>query len=505
MDAAALLQDGLDHHRAGRLAQAERCYRAALAVQPDQPDGLHLLGLLGATAGDAAAAARCIATAASLRPEEARYWGDLGACLYQLARMEDAEAALRRALALAPDRAPPLDCLGLVLAARGDAAGAEGAYRAALRLQPDAPGTRTNLGNLLREQGRLDEAIVELRAALALRPGAPDALHNLAVALAAAGELVEAEALCRAALARDPAHADAHYTLGTTLLLGGRLREGFSEFRWRWRRRGFAPPRAFAQPAWRGEALSGRTLLLHAEHGLGDAIQMLRFVRTVATLGRVVLEVPAPLVRLAEPLAPTVARGAAPPAFDVHCSLMDLAGVLNVDLDSIPTAVPYLAPPEAAVAAWRKDLATVPGLRVGLAWAGNPRYPADARRSLPPAWLAGLADLPAMSFVSLQKDAAASPPLALLDRTAALHDLAETAALIANLDLVVAVDSAVAHLAGALGRPVWLLNRFDTCWRWLRERADSPWYPSMRIFRQARPGDWEGVMAEVRAALNARM
>jgi tetratricopeptide (TPR) repeat protein len=505
MDAAALLQDGLDHHRAGRLAQAERCYRASLAVRPDQPEGLHLLGLLGATAGDVAAAARCIAAAATLRPDEARYWGDLGACLYQLGRMEDALAALRRALALAPDRAPTLDCLGLVRAARGDAAGAEAAYRAALRLQPDAAGTRTNLGNLLREQGHLDEAILHLRAALALRPGAPDALHNLAVALAAAGELSEAEALCRAALARDPTHADAHYTLGTTLLLGGRLREGFAGFAWRWRRRGFAPPRAFEQPAWRGEELSGRTLLLHAEHGLGDAIQMLRFVPGIAARSRVLLEVPAPLARLAAPLAPVIVRGGALPAFDVQCSLMDLPGVLAVDLDAIPASVPYLAPPEAAVAAWRRELTGLPGLRVGLAWAGNPRYPADARRSLPPARLAALADVAGASFVSLQKDAAAAPPLSLFDRTAALHDLADTAALIATLDLVIAVDSAVAHLAGALGRPVWLLNRFDTCWRWLRARADSPWYPTMRIFRQARPGDWDGVLAEVRAALNARM
>ncbi len=505
MDAATLVRDGLDHHRGGRLAQAERCYRTALAVQPDQPDGLHLLGLLGATAGDAAAAARCIGAAAALRPAEGRYWGDLGACLYQLGRLEEAEAALRRALALAPGLASALDGLGLVLAARGDAAGAERAFRAALRYQPEAAGTHTNLGNLLRAQGRLDEAVAALRTALARRPGVPDALHNLAVALAAAGELAEAEALCRAALARDPAHADAHYTLGTTLLLGGWLREGFAGFAWRWRRRGCAPPRAFAQPAWQGEDFSGRTLLLHAEHGLGDTIQMLRFVPAIAARGRVVLEVPAPLLRLAGPLAPTVRRGDALPAVDVQCSLMDLPGVLGIALNDIPRAAPYLAPPAASVAAWRVELAALRGRRVGLAWAGNPRYPADARRSLPPSHLAALADVTGVAFVSLQKDAAAAPPLALFDRTATLHDLAETAALIANLDLVIAVDSAVAHLAGALGRPVWLLNRFDTCWRWMRGRSDSPWYPSMRIFRQARPGDWVGVMAAVRASLNARM
>ncbi len=500
-EANALLRDGLAHHREGAAAAAERCYRAALAVAPEHAGAWHLLGLLVAGSGGFAEAASCMSRAVERRPEQPFLWGDLGACLYRLDRLDEAEAALRMALSLDRAQPPALGCLGLVLAARGAAAEAEACWREVLALAPDDAAAHTNLGNLLRDRGRLDAAEAMLRRARALRPGA-DAEHNLAVVLSAAGRLAEAEACCRAALGRDPGHADAHYTLGTTHLLAGRLREGWQGFAWRWRRRGFAPPRRFAQPAWDGAALAGRTLLLYAEQGLGDAIQMLRFVPQVAARGAVVLEVPAALARLAATLAADVTvavHGTPLPAFDVQCSLMDLPGVLGVGLDDIPAGAPYLAPPSPIGAA-----PAAPGLGVGLAWAGNPRYLADARRSLPPAKLDALAGIPGLRFVSLQYDARARPALMLHDPTAAFADLADAAAVVAGLDLVIAVDSAIAHLAGALGVEVWLLNRFDTCWRWMLHRADSPWYPTMRIFRQPAPGDWDSVLAEVRAALAGR-
>ncbi len=467
-------------------------------------DAWHLRGLQLAETGATEAAASCFGEALALRPDAAVLWADLGVCLHRLGRLTQAEAVLRRALRLAPGLAQGLACLGLVLAASGRTTEAVAALRGARGAAPDDPAILTNLGNLLGDAGHLAEAEATLRAALALRPVAADAHHNLAVVLAAAGRLDEAARCCRVGLHHDPAHADCRYTLGITDLLAGRLAAGWEGFAWRGRRRDAPPPRGFACPAWDGGDRGDRRLLLHAEQGLGDAIQMLRFVPAVAARGPVVLEVPPPLLRWARGLpgaAEVYAAGeATPPPFDLHCSLMDLPRLLGVTLATIPPPVA----PRLGRSGWAGRVAALPGRRVGLAWAGNPRYAADARRSLPARGLDGLGDVAGISFVSLQKDAAARPGLAMQDWTAELTDLAETAALVAALDLVITVDSAVAHLAATLGRPVWLLNRFDTCWRWLRVGEDSAWYPSLRIFRQAAPGDWDGVMAAVRAALLSR-
>ncbi len=464
----------------------------------DAADHWHLRGLCAAEDDDLAQAASCLGMALGLRPEAATLWADLGACLHRLGQHAEAETVLRRALRLQPDMLAAQACLGLVLAAQGQHAAAVAALRAVLDRRPDDAAVLTNLGNLLVQTGALAAAEELLRRVVALRPDAADARHNLAVALAAAGRLEQAEACCLAAQARDPAHAEAAYTLGMIRLLDGRLAEGWPGFARRWQRRGAAPPRRFDVPAWNGGELAGRVLLLHAEQGLGDAIQMLRYLPRIA--GRVVLEVPAPLLRWARALpgAPEVALPGAARGFALQCSLMDLPGRFATTLASIPPPVA----PRIAAGPWAARLQALPGRRVGLAWAGNPHYAADARRSLPAACLGALAGVPGVSFVSLQTGATAAPPLALHDWTGALTDLAETAALVQGLDLVIAADSAVAHLAATLGRPVWLLNRFDTCWRWLRARSDSPWYPSLRIFRQSAPGDWDGVLEAVADALS---
>jgi tetratricopeptide (TPR) repeat protein len=543
---AGLLADGLGLHRAGRLAAARACYRAVLADMPDNADALHLLGLVAHGTGGHEEAIGYLSRAVALRPDVAHFranlgtarlasgddagaeacfravlerqpgnddaWNNLGLALLRQERNTEAEPCFATAHALAPGRtdagANLVACLHRIAAAaaaHGQPDAAEAAYRAALAVQPDNAPCLTNLGNLLVAGGRPGEAEALLRRVALLRPDAADAQHNLAACLAAAGRLAEAEAASLACLRLDPDHADAAYLLGTVRLLGGQWPEGFAGLEQRWRRRGFASPHAIAQPQWQGEALDGRTLLLHAEQGLGDAIQMLRFVPALAARGAVLLEVPASLRRLADRFAPAVTvltAGAARPAFDLHCPLPSLPFALKLGLADIPAGVPYLHPDAADAAVWRARLADVPGLRVGLAWAGNPAYAADSRRSIRPDRLAVLADLPGVAFVSLQRDASA--PIALHDRTGDLRDLADTAALIAALDLVVSVDTAVAHLAGALGKQVWLLNRFDTCWRWLRARTDSPWYPTLRQYRQARPGEWDGVLAAVRDDLAAR-
>ena len=572
-----LLQAGLAHHRAGRVAEAARCYRDLLAAAPDHADGLHLLGLAAHAAGDRDAATAHLREAIRLRPAAADFhanlgtvslavgdlaaaeasfraalardpghadaWANLGlvllnglrpaeaeaalrsalalapravdvqanlgACLLRQGRHAEAADALRAALALDPAHEPALACLALVREALGDPAGAETCHRAALALRPERAATLTNLGNLLRVQGRLDEAEDLLRRAVALRPKDADAWHNLAAALAAQGRLAagEAEWCCRRALSLDPGHAEARYTLGTVQLLGGRMPEGFAGLEWRWRRRGFVAPRAFDLPRWDGSPLAGRTLLLHAEQGFGDTIQMLRFVPALADEGPVVLEVPAPLRALARGIDPRVrvlAAGESPPAADIECPLPSLPHALALTLARIPEDVPYLRADPALAAAWAARLAALPGPRVGIAWAGNRAYAADACRSLPPGLLAPLGRVQGVSFVSLQPGEPPPDGVTLHDWTADLASFADTAALIAGLDLVIAVDTAVAHLAGALGRPVWLLNRFDTDWRWLREGDGCPWYPTLRQIRQRRPGDWRPVVAETAARLARR-
>jgi hypothetical protein len=336
---------------------------------------------------------------------------------------------------------------------------------------------------------------------------------------------LEPAAACTArALALRPDDAATHKNHGWTLLKLGDLAAGFRDYEWRWRIPGF-PVRMpdFPQPLWDGAALTGRTILLHAEQGLGDTLQFIRYAPLVRRRGaaRVLLACPRELVRLLGGM-PDLDQVLGPndplPAFDCHAPLLSLPRLFGTTLETVPATVPYLAPPPGLAEAWAARLppAEEGRLRVGLVWAGNPRRhqpewtAIDRRRSLALARLAPLAAIPGIQWLSLQKDRPPEPsimtgpsglaPFDVMDRVA---DLADTAALIAGLDLVIGVDTAVVHLAGAMARPVWLLSRFDGCWRWLHDRDDSPWYPTLRLFRQPGPGDWDSVIAAVTAALGA--
>jgi hypothetical protein len=313
--------------------------------------------------------------------------------------------------------------------------------------------------------------------------------------------------------------ADAQVNLAMSLLLAGRWAEAWPLYEARWGSGSLAlARREFAQPLWTGEQpVAGRVVLMHAEQGFGDTVQFCRYARLVAALGaRVVMEAPPVLVRLLarlEGVAQVVAEGDALPDFDLHCPLMSLPLAFATTPDTVPGAVPYLTAEPAQVAVWREALAGLPGRRVGLVWAGSARtfqphaVALDRRRSMQLADMAPLAGVRGCSFVSLQLGPPAVqlnvPPagLVVLDVAQWLGDFADTAALVANLDLVISVDTAVAHLAGALGKPVWLLNRFDSCWRWLLGRDDSTWYPGLRQFRRDGQGDWGDVMTRVVAAL----
>jgi Flp pilus assembly protein TadD len=503
----------------GRHAEAVATYRRALKLQANYPDACNNLGLAYKALGKLPEAEARFRAAITFKPDFAEAHANLGIVLAAQGRAADAEASYRAALRLKPGSREALNNLGVLLSDQGRWSEAESLLREALRLDPDAPDAYRNLGAVLTHLKRAAEAEPMLRLAARLAPEAPEAHFNLGAALHELRRLGEADQAYREALRLRPDFADAHNNRAYTLLLAGRYGEGWREYEWRWRTKHMAGGvRGFAAPQWLGEPLDGRTILLHAEQGLGDTLQFCRYAPLIDGDGKVIIEVQPPLKRLLASLpggVEVVARGEPLPSFDLHCPLMSLPLALGDALDAIPAYVPYLSAGSEAAAHWRERLAAVPGApRVGLVWAGNshlgfPEYAAvDARRSILLTDMAPLAELPGVRFFSLQKgppaaQAAAPPPgMVLTDFTAGLEDFADTAALIDGLDLVISVDTSVAHLAGAMGKPVWVLNRYDTCWRWLLNRNDSPWYPTLRLFRQPASGDWRSVMQAVAKALD---
>lgn len=372
-------------------------------------------------------------------------------------------------------------------------------YDKALALAPGYGEAHNNRGNSLIALRRNQEAVEAYSAAAACLPSSPVPLSAQATALQALGRLQEAEECCRRALQIDAEFPEAHWNLALNLLLQGRYREGWPEYEWRWRRPGFTSPRRHQDvPQWHGGRLDGKTILLHAEQGFGDAIQFIRYAPLVAARGaKVIIECHPPLVRIFSTI-PSVALvtsfGSDLPHFDCHCPLLSLPGIFHTEVDSIPSRVPYLAPDTDDLIRWTHLLGKSRGLTIGLVWAGKP-YP-DPLRSCSLEDFAALNAAADCTFVSLQigsescQAATAPAGMKLLDPSGHIRDFADTAALISRLDLVITIDTAVAHLAGALAKPVWTLLPLAPDWRWLLNREDCPWYPSMRLFRQTTDGSW---------------
>jgi tetratricopeptide (TPR) repeat protein len=489
----------------GRRAEAAERYRTAVHLDPGLPEAWVNLGVLLHAAREFDEAEECFRQVTILRPWDAAAHALRALVLREQGRAVEAELIVREAVRLDPDNAEYRNMLGATLIDLGRPGDAQMELQRGLEAAPDHAQARNNLGLALQDLGRLEEALAELEGVARRQPDNADARSNLGGVLRDLGRVEEAEAAWREVLARDPSHASAHFNLGTVLLARGDFAAGWAGFEWRDRVPG-RRPREFAQPRWRGEGLGGGVLLIHAEQGFGDAIQFCRYVPLAAGHGSIVLEVPGPLVRLMtglEGAGRVVARGDALPRFDAHCPMLSLPYVFGTTVDTIPANVPYLEAPERVL--WKSRVGGLPGLRVGICWAGSAGYQYDRWRSLGAGELTELADTPGVSLVSLRKEAAGPvpPKLRLHDWSAELGDFAETAALIAELDLVISVDTAVAHLAGALGKPIWLLNRFDADWRWMLGGELSPWYPGLRQFRQPARGEWGSVIRQVRAALNA--
>jgi tetratricopeptide (TPR) repeat protein len=495
----------------GRLDAAVASYRRALDLRPDYAKAHFNLATVLWKQERLTEAEHCYRTALTYKPDYAEAWDNLGTVLKTQGKPDDAIASYRRAIDASANYPEAHNNLGTALLEQERTEEAIVCYRKALLLRPDYPEAHFNLGTAIWEMGQPDVAVACYRNAIALRPDDADAVLNLGTALKELGRLDEAAACYRKVLALEPRHPEAHCNLGIVLLAQGKLAEGWQEHEWRWQTPQLIQARrGFTQPQWRGEAAAGRTLLIHAEQGFGDTIQFCRYAKLAAARElRVVLEVQPALVRLLQGLpgvAQVIARGQALPEFDLHCPMLSLPLALGVTLGNIPGFEPYLQPDPAQTAAWRTRLSDMTGQvpRVGLVWAGNPRNHSrglaavDRRRSLAPSLLEPLCKMADLRFFSLQKAGPVAPPeFPLTDVMDEMQDFADTAALIANLDLVISVDTAVAHLAAALGKSVWLLDRFDACWRWFTGRRDSPWYPSLRLYRQPLPGDWASVLAEV--------
>jgi Flp pilus assembly protein TadD len=439
-----------------------------------------------------------------LQPDFADAESNLAAALRQAGQFAAAVAHCRKAIALRPDLAEAHNTLGAALRALGQPGDAVAAYRTAIELDPHDAQTHSNLAVALQDAGRLDEAAAACRQAIALQPDLVQAQVNLGAILQEQGRLDEAVGAYRHAVALRPEAADAHNNLAMALLAQGEFAAGWREYEWRWPAGTAGAPRHFpGRQPWLGETdLAGRVILVHAEQGYGDVVQFCRYVRPLAALGAtVVLEAPRELRRLLGALpARLVTSGEPLPAFDVYCPVMSLPLALGTRLDTIPAETPYLAADPALVATWRARLGERTAPRAGLAWSGRVTHGNDRNRSIPLASLGGICRA-GWQWVSLQKEvrerdaAALAAHPEILDCAAVLTDFAETAALIEALDLVVTVDTAVAHVAGALGKPVWVLLPFAAEWRWLVGREDSPWYPTARLFRQPAPGDWASVLA----------
>lgn len=551
-DTGAHINVGIALKELGRLHEAEASYRKAIEIQEDFADCHNDLGNLLQEMGRLDEAQIHCRRAIQIQPEDARAHNNLGVILQKLGRLDEATLSLQRALQLKPEYAEAHSNLGNICQQFGQHDKAQACYRRAIELQPGCADAHTNLGVTLRELGRLEEAAACARRALQLQPGCVQAHTNLGVVLRELGQLdnsvaslvralqidpmyapahanlgttfkelgqlVEAEASYRRALQISPDDADAECSLGHTLLQCGKLREGWRHYEHRWEGGLPKPTRQpTTLPQWRGEApRSGDGILIFGEQGMGDKLQFSRYLPllTECFRGGVAVVVNRPLLKLLRQSFPAVqVFDGAPPdqrAWQWQCPLLSLPLAFNTSLDTIPNQTPYLSAEPVKTAHWQGRIAALnlpsAAQKIGIVWKPGNLMKNASLRALTLRQLAPLLQQPGCVWFSLQKepDDSKLPWVTsgkLIDWADEFNDFADTAALLMHLDLVIAVDTAVVHLAGALGKPVWLLNRYASEWRWMRDRDDSPWYPTMRIFTQRSAGDWDEVVRRVGVAV----
>jgi tetratricopeptide (TPR) repeat protein len=494
----------------GQIDEAIAEYQRAIQLQPDSPIPHANLANALTDRRQFEPAIAAYQRALQLNANYPEALANLANALRETKRFEEALAAARSAIHLKPDYPEAYDNLGNIFFDQERYDEAIDSFRKTIELNPSSAVSHNNLALALAEIGQTDAAIRASRRAVELHSNSSVGWNTLGNLLAQQGAYEDAAAAFQRAIQLNPDYALAHWNLSFIPLIRGDLETGWAEHEWRKKTTIESRPQDFAQPEWNGEDLHGRTILIHTEQGYGDTIQFVRYVPLIAASGaRVILQCPVELDSLLRRSMPTaeVVSGGNLPKFDCHCPLLSLPAVFKTRLDTIPSEVPYLKSPAESAAKWRDLLDSTAGnLRVGLVWAGNPKRKLDRQRSLRLEQLSSLA-ISGIQFYSLQKGEAAkqaaSPPdnMKLIDLTAKLDDFADTAGLIQNLDLVISVDTAVAHLAGAMGKPVWVLLGHVPAWRWMLDRSDSTWYPTMRLFRQPAIDDWSSPIAQLAVAL----
>src|SRR5580704_5324713 len=502
-----------------RPAEALASYDAAIALKPDFAEAHYNRGIALRDLQRLGEALTSYDTAIALKPDNAEAHYNRGNALRDLKRPEDALASYDKAIALRPDHADAYNNRGAALLDLKRFEEALASCDKAVGLEPGHADAHNNRGNALRELQRPEEALASHDTAIALKPDFAQAHYNRGIALTALQRSEDALASYDKAIALKPDYAEAHWNQSLGFLLVGRFEQGWRQFEWRKKLKAPLGLRLFTQPVWLGaEDIAGKTLFIYWEQGLGDTIQFCRYAKLAQARGaKVVLSVQQPLVTLLKELSPTIriiGPDEVPADFDYHSPLLSLPLALGTTVSNIPAAIPYLKSNGEKSLVWKERLGEKNKPRVGLVWSGGFRpnqteaWNFNSRRDIP---LAKLADLknPNIAFYSLQKGEPAESELAalmrdhwdgpdIIDFTSRLHDFSDTAALMENLDLIISVDTSTAHLAGALGKPVWILNRFDTCWRWLLQRADSPWYPTVKLYRQEKFGRWDDVVERIK-------
>jgi tetratricopeptide (TPR) repeat protein len=495
--------------------QAEQCFRRAIELSPQRPEMHMRLARARLKQQDPYGAISSARHAIALRNDWAEPWVVLGLSLSAAKKHAEAIEAMRRAVALAPQAPEAHINLGIVLAEAGNKEAALESNRKAAQLNPNFAIAHRNMAAMLDMLGRYEEASAAITRALELNPNDLEGRLNLSSLRRRVRDHRGAVEAAEQVLKIRPDHAGAHGNLGLSLLALGDYARGFKEYEWRWLCSNFTTkPREFDRPAWNGSDPTGRTIFVHHEQGYGDMLQFARYVPMLTARGaKIILEAPIVLRSLMNSLAGVervITAGAKPPDFDLHVPLLSLPRIFGTTYETIPAEVPYLRAPAERTDAWKsRTIGPAGHLKVGLVWSGNVQP--DAARTCPLENFAALADVQSVTFFSLQKrdssDAAPVPPAGLnwIDLGAQIKDFADAAAAMTQMDLILTIDTAAAHLAGALGLPTWTLLMWAPDWRWKDEGERTPWYSSMRLFRQPSPGDWASVMQSVRAVLLDRV
>lgn len=470
------ITSAFEHYKAGRLDEAGNLCRKILRRQPKNFNILNLFGII----------------------------------YYQKKDYDSAINYLEKAVSINPSVAEIQNNLGLALFGKGQFDAAIPCFKEAVQLNSFYSEAYVNLGSAVFQKGLLDEAREYYRKALQYNPNHRDACNNLGTVLLTLGQYQESARFFRKAIGLKPDVARAHFNLSFVLLLLGDFKNGWKEYFWRWGMEEYRVPN-WPQPIWDGTDFTGKTLFIHVEQGFGDLIQIVRYIPLVADRGgEIILECHKELLSLiknVEGVEHIVAPEESLPSFDIHCPLLCLPMIFDTNLDTIPAKIPYIKADDLLMKQWKEKIGESSSVKVGLLWQGNPVHKRDHERSIAFEKLAPLAEIKGVSFYSLQKGEGseqAKNPLCgmkLIDLMDEVRDFSDTAALIENLDLVISVDTSVAHLAGAMGKPVWTLIQYSPDWRWMLDREDSPWYPTMRLFRQPAFGDWDSVIRRVTDAL----